>query len=112
MDSESDPPSPRPIDHRARAGRVRAHWFLWVLFIQLQIDDVVTTNRALAMPGNWEANPVMQLSQSYLGAVWWLPKIVIIGYVAVAAPKSLRPWPMFVAVWYYVIVVSGNLVSM
>jgi len=97
--------------YRARISGAHAHWFLWFLFIQLQIDDVVTTNRALATPGNWEANPLMQLSQTHLGAAWWLPKIVIIGYAAIAAPKSLRPWPMFLAVWYYIIIVAGNLVS-
>jgi hypothetical protein len=117
MDSDSGQPSPQAIDlYRARVGRMRAsaraHWFLWILFIQLQIDDVVTTNRALTIPGNWEANPVMQLSQTHLGVAWWVPKLVVVGYVAFAAPRSFRPWPMLIAVWYYVIVVSGNLISL
>jgi len=90
----------------------RAHWILWILFIELQIADVVTTNRALAVPGNWEANPLMHLSQTHLGAAWWLTKIPVIVFAAVAAPPSLRPWPMFIAVWYYVVVVSGNLASL
>ena len=90
----------------------RAHWMLWILFSELQIVDVVTTNRALAIPGNWEANPLMQLSQTHLGAAWWLTKIPVIVFAAVAAPPSLRPWPMLLAVWYYVIVVSGNLASL
>jgi len=90
----------------------RAHWILWILFIELQFADVVTTNRALAVPGNWEANPLMQLSQIHLGPAWWLLKIPVIVFAAVAAPPSLRPWPMLFAVWYYVIVVSGNLASL
>jgi hypothetical protein len=126
VDSENDWPSPRaghlqPVGIGVRVGRrtvsrsrtlARAHWILWILFIELQIADVVTTNRALAVPGNWEANPLMQLSQTHLGAVWWLTKIPVIVFAAVAASSSLRPWPMFVAVWYYVIVVSGNLASL
>jgi len=117
MDSDNGQPSLQAIkSDRARVCRMRAsaraHWFLWILFIQLQIDDVVTTNRALAIPGNWEANPVMQLSQTHLGAAWWVPKLAIVGYAAVAAPRSFRPWPMLIAVWYYVIVVSGNLISL
>lgn len=124
--SENDWPSQRagdlqPVGIRVRVDRrtvsrsrtlARAHWILWILFIELQIADVVTTNRALAVPGNWEANPLMQLSQIHLGAAWWLTKIPVIVFAAVAAPPSLRPWPMFVAVWYYVIVVSGNLASL
>jgi hypothetical protein len=95
-----------------RRSLARAHWFLWLLFIELQIADVVTTNCALAVPGNWEANPIMQLSQMHLGAAWWLPKIVVVGFAAVAAPQTLRPWPLILAVWYYVLVVSGNLASL
>jgi hypothetical protein len=124
MDSEIDWSSQRagdlqPVGTGIRVGQrtvsrndtlTRAHWILWILFIELQIADVVTTNRALAVPGNWEVNPIMQLSQTHLGTAWWLAKIPVIAFAAVAAPPSLRPWPMFFAVWYYVIIVSGNLV--
>lgn|GEM_PF-2939013 len=126
MDSENDWPSQRAGDLQPVGSGVRvdprtvsrsrplarAHWILWILFIELQIADVVTTNRALAVPGNWEANPLMHLSQTHLGAAWWLTKIPVIVFAAVAAPPSLRPWPMFIAVWYYVVVVSGNLASL
>ncbi len=90
----------------------RAHWILWILFIGLQIADVVTTNYALAIPGNWEANPIMQLSQTHLGAAWWLPKVAAVGFAVVGVPQTLGPWPILFAVWYYVIVVSGNLASL
>jgi hypothetical protein len=121
MDSEDDQPTRQrgdlhPVRVRTKiASRLhalaRAHWYLWILFVQLQIPDIITTNRALAIPGNWEVNPVMKLSQTH-GAPWWLPKIAVIGFAAVAVPKSLRPWPMFIAVWYYVIVVTNNLASL
>ena len=126
MDSETDWPSRRtrdlhPIETEVEVGPLtvshshtltRARWILWILFIELQIADVVTTNRALAVPGNWEVNPIMQLSQTHLGAAWWLAKIPVIVLAAFAASPSLRPWPMFFAVWYYVIIVSGNLASL
>jgi len=87
----------------------QTHWILWLLYIGLQIADVVTTNYSLAVPGNWEVNPIMRLFQSHLGAVWWLPKIVAVGFSAVVLPQTLRPWPILFAVWYYVVVVSSNL---
>ena len=87
----------------------RAHWILWILFIGLQIADVVTTNYALAVPGNWEANPIMQFSQTHLGAAWWLPKVAAVGFAAAVAPRPSRPWPILFAVSYYLIIVSGNL---
>ena len=91
---------------------VCGHWFLWILFIGLQIADVVTTNYALTVPGHREVNPIMQLSQTHLGSVWWLPKVAAVGFAAVGVPQSLRPWPILFAVWYYVVVVSGNLASL
>jgi Domain of unknown function (DUF5658) len=87
----------------------RAHWILWTLFIGLQIADVVTTDYALAVPGNWEANPIMHLSQSHLGAVWWLPKVAAIAIAAAVVPRTSRPWPILFAVSYYIIIVSVNL---
>ena len=107
-------PGPRTFRTNARIiwrreTLAQAHWILWVLFIGLQIADVVTTNYALTNPGNWEANPIMQLSQTYLGAAWWLPKVAAVGFAAVALPQTLRPWPVLFAVSYYIIVVSGNL---
>jgi hypothetical protein len=87
----------------------RAHWIFWILFIGLQIADVVTTNYALAVPGNWEANPIMHLSQTHLGASWWLPKVAAVAFAPAVAPRTWRPWPILFAVSYYVIIVSGNL---
>ena len=87
----------------------RAHWIFWILFIGLQIADVVTTNYALAVPGNWEANPIMRLSQAHLGAAWWMPKIVVVGFAAVLAKQMSQQWPILFAVSYYLVIVSGNL---
>jgi Domain of unknown function (DUF5658) len=119
MDCENYWPSQRARDPRrfttgARIIRCRqklaqAHWILWILFIGLQIADVVTTNYALAVPGNWEANPIMQLSQTHLGSAWWLPKVAAVGLAAFAVPQMLRPWPIVFAVSYYIMIVSVNI---
>ena len=94
--------------NRPCAGAV-AYWPSLILFTGLQIADVITTNCALAMPGNWEANPIMKLSQTHFGVVWWLPKVAAVGFAAVVAARAQRRWPMFFAVSYYVIIVLGNL---
>ena len=92
-----------------RGSQARTHWPLLILFVGLQIADVVTTDYALAVPGNWEANPIMGLSQAHLGPAWWLPKVAAVGVAAVVAPQTPRPWLIVFAVSYYAIIVSGNL---
>jgi hypothetical protein len=89
----------------------RGHWILWTLFIGLQIADFVTTNYALAVPANREANPIMQF-QNCLGAALWLLKVATAGFAALVARQTLRPWPLLIAASYYIFVVSGNLVSL
>jgi hypothetical protein len=87
------------------------HWTLWILFVGLQIADVVTTEHALALPGNWEANPVMGFAQTHLGAVWWVPKAAVVIFAAIAVPVALQPCAILCVVWYYLIVVSFNLAA-
>ena len=81
----------------------RVNWLVLLLFVDLQLADIVSTNHALAVPGVWEANPLMALSQARLGAAWWLPKLAAIGLVALTAPWSQRRWPMIL-----IIAVSGG----
>src|SRR5207245_8154972 len=87
----------------------RAIWLLLILFISLQVADVVTTNYALAVPGNWEVNPLMKFAQAYLGPLWWIPKIAAAGLAAGVVLHIRRQWPIACAVSYYLLVVSGNL---
>ena len=96
---------------RRRRRRVlpRSYWLLLVLFAGLQVADIVTTNYALAVPGVWEANPIMASHQVQLGELWWLPKIAAAGWICVAAPLTRRWWPMVFAVAYYGVIVAGNL---
>ena len=83
----------------------RTNWLLLILFVDLQLADVVSTNYALALPGVWEANPLMAISQVKLGSAWWLPKLAAIGLVSLTAPWSRRRWPMII-----VVAVSGGAV--
>lgn len=85
----------------------RFHWLWLILFIALQIADIITTNHALANPGSWEVNPVMQLSQARLGGAWWIPKIAAVGF-AVIVPRLGSRWPMMLVLSYYLILVIGN----
>jgi len=91
---------------------VSAGRLLFIVFAGLQVADIVTTDRALAVPGNWEANPLMAFAQAHLGEAWWLPKLAILGFVFVAAPLTRRLWPMAFAVSYYVLIVSGNIICL
>jgi hypothetical protein len=85
---------------------------LWLmLFVGLQIADILTTNYALARPGVWEANPLMAWSQAELGALWWVPKMAVVGYLLVAACFMRRRWPMVFAVSVSGLCVIGNLTN-
>ena len=102
--------SPRDAAIASRRGRWqwpgrRTDWLLLLLFVDLQLADVVSTNYALALPGVWEANPLMAISQAKLGTAWWLPKLAAIGLVALTAPWSRRRWPMIM-----IVAVSGGAV--
>src|ERR1700730_9875938 len=68
----------------------RVCWVLLILFVAFQIADVVTTNYALAAPGVLEANPLIALMQSRLGAAWWLPMVAVACFVCFATPLVQR----------------------
>ncbi len=87
----------------------RAIWVLLILFVSLQVADVVTTNYALAVPGNWEVNPLMKFFQTYLGPAWWLPKTAVVALAANVVLRIRRAWPIACAVSYYLLIVSSNL---
>ena len=91
------------------AARGRAFWLLLLLFAVLEITDVVTTNHVLSIRGAWEANPIMATLQSELGCAWWLPKALALGWVAVAATRIRRRWPLVFAVSYCGVIVGINL---
>jgi Domain of unknown function (DUF5658) len=91
---------------------IRANRLLLMLFVELQFADIISTNSALAVPGVWEANPLMALAQAKLGAAWWLPKATAVALCCFAAPLSKRSWPLVAATAYYAAIVSGNLAQL
>ena len=95
-----------------RLGETRAYRFLLLLFVALQLADIVSTNAALAVPGVWEANPLMALSQAELGVAWWWPKAGAVLLCCIVAPLLRRSWPLVLVVAYYAISVSVNLVQL
>ena len=91
----------------------RADWLvLLILFATLQLADIVTTNCAIGLPGNSEANPLMGLSQAHLGTLWWVPKALAAFLVCVAAPLTRRRWLMVFAVSFCTLTVAGNLLAL
>jgi hypothetical protein len=87
----------------------RARWLVLLLFVGLQVADIATTNYALTIPGVWEANPLMALSQAKLGAIWWLPKLAVVAYLCLAASAMRRRWPIIFVVSMSGLTVLGNL---
>src|ERR1700730_18196450 len=83
----------------------RINWLLLLLFVDLQLADVVSTNYALALPGVWEAHPVMAISAAKLGPAGRLAKRTADGLAALAARWSRRRWPMI-----FIVAVSGGAV--
>jgi hypothetical protein len=95
--------------HRGEAFRRASDIALLGLFAALQIADIVTTNAALSRPGVWEANPLMRLFQSELGAAWWLAKVAPVALAVDVVLRLRRYWPMLVVVSYYALTVGNNL---
>ncbi len=82
---------------------------LVVILAVLQIADVATTNRALAAdPAHWELNPAMAWFMAHLGAEWWLPKLALVGFAVLAAPRIQARW-LALAALLYVAIVANNL---
>jgi hypothetical protein len=97
---------------RSRMKPWGAYWVFLALFVALQIADILTTNSALKIPGVWELNPLMALSQTKLGAAWWLPKLAVVAYLCVAASFMRRRWPIIFAASISGLAVLGNLSHM
>ena len=87
----------------------RIYWILLILFVELQIADILTTNHALALPGVWELNPLMAMSQAKLGAAWWVPKLAVAAYLCMTATFMRRRWPIVFAVSVSGLAVLGNI---
>ena len=90
--------------------RATVNWFVITVFIMLQVADVLTTNRALSVPGNREANPIIVLLKSHFGSAWWWAPKTAITLVGVLVTCQLEwKWPIVVVISYYIFIVTGNL---
>lgn len=58
---------------------------LLTAFALLQLCDIITTNRALLLPGRSELNPIMASAIAHMGDAWWLPKVAVVAVVALTA---------------------------
>lgn len=87
----------------------RAYWPFLALFVTLQIADIFTTNYALTIPGVWELNPMMALSQAKFGAAWWVPKLAVVAYLCITTSFMRRRWPIIFAVSVSGLAVLGNI---
>jgi hypothetical protein len=102
-------PAARAGTRRRRWPASRTYWILLILFVELQIADILTTNRALTIPGVWELNPLMAMSQAKFGAAWWVPKLTVVAYLCLAATFTRRRWPIIFAVSVSGLAVLGNI---
>lgn len=84
---------------------------LLVVFILLQVADILTTNDALARPGVREANHLIQAHMYAYGDLWWLqPKLAVIGVAMVVARRARWRWPLALVCLLYVGIVANNLI--
>ncbi|EPR44408.1 hypothetical protein dsx2_1769 [Desulfovibrio sp. X2] len=86
---------------------------LALLLVVLQVPDIRTTNRILALGGR-ELNPAVRLLMR-LGPRWWWPKLVLAGVAAYWLAASSDPeavWLLGLVDLAYLGVVLSNLRQM
>ncbi len=49
-----------------------------VALVDLQVLDVISTNRSESSGNGYEANPLMAWVQAKIGGAWWLGKLAIL----------------------------------
>jgi Domain of unknown function (DUF5658) len=84
---------------------------LLVVFILLQVADIITTNDGLTRPGVREANHWILAHMHNYGDLWWLqPKLALIGIAIVVARQARWRWPLALVCFLYVGIVTNNLI--
>ncbi len=89
----------------------RNRLILVAILAALQLADVISTEHALANPNVFEANPIMAWCQANISAVWWMPKVVLMGLVLASVPVLKRQWPYIALIGYYGLIVGISLLS-
>jgi uncharacterized protein DUF5658 len=84
---------------------------LLVVFIILQVADILTTNDALARAGIREGNHLILAHMRNYGDLWWVqPKLAVIGIAMVVARQVRWRWPLAVVCSLYAAIVVNNLI--
>lgn len=98
---------------RAAEGGTRLRLYMLItLFSVLQLADVLTSNHLLRTPGYGEGNPIEAATMTHLGALWWLPKLALVAFAFLTAPRVRVTWPYYFVVAFYAAVVANNLAIM
>jgi len=103
---------------RFRTDTILATKVLVALVALAQLGDVLSTNRVLAAHVEaYEANPVTRLLMEQLGAMWWLPKAALAGFIlcGLAALRQSSPQLLVIAaamVVFHVLVLVNNLLNL
>ena len=83
---------------------------LLVIFVILQVADVMSTNAAIGRPGVTEGNPVVRALMIAHGENWWIaPKIALVAAAILVVRRVPRRWPLIALSALYMAVVINNL---
>ena len=83
---------------------------LLVIFVILQVGDVMSTNAAVGRSGVTEANPVIRALMVAHGENWWItPKIALVAAAILVMRRVRWRWPLIALSALYMVVVLNNL---
>ena len=81
-----------------------------VIFIILQVGDVMSTNMAIGRAGVTEINPIVRALMVAHGENWWVaPKIALVAAAILVMRRVRWRWPLTALTALYIPVVLNNL---
>lgn len=81
-----------------------------VIFIILQVGDVMSTNMAIGRAGVTEINPIVRALMVAHGENWWVaPKIALVAAAILVMRRVRWRWPLAALTALYIPVVLNNL---
>ena len=66
-------------------------WALVVSCVVLTVADIYTTNRIIK-EGGTELNSVIAFCMHVLGSFWWVPKVIVLALMVLAAMFAASGW--------------------
>ena len=83
-----------------------------VIFIILQVGDVISTNMAIGRPGVTEINPIIRALMVAHGENWWVaPKVALVAAAILVMRRVRWRWPLTGLTALYVPIVLNNLLG-